>query len=193
WQVVNGWLVWAMSSLADRVPGAREFAFDEWRRNTLAAHAAAFPRAWDGTISSDDVCWSYYSRDPSQCGFHISSDYAGQISHQPAWLVWGLLKQAGIEPTATGYTIAPAMPLRRYSFRLPRVGLAVRPGRMSGFVTSAEPGRLAMRVRLRARPRHGVRVRAGGRAIRARVHGRVVRFALPVAAGRHASWSVTAA
>ncbi|MFL5781205.1 MAG: GH36-type glycosyl hydrolase domain-containing protein, partial [Thermoleophilaceae bacterium] len=45
WQVVNGWLVWAMSSLADRVPGAREFAFDEWRRNTLAAHAAAFPRA----------------------------------------------------------------------------------------------------------------------------------------------------
>jgi hypothetical protein len=192
WQVVNGWLVWAMSTLGDRVPGASRFAFDEWRRNTLAAHAAAFPRAWDGTISTDDVCWSYYSRDPSQCGFHLSSDYAGQISHQPAWLIWGLLKQAGIEPSATGYTISPSMPLSRYSFRLPRVGLAVRPGHLRGFVKSATGGRLTMRVRLRERPRHGVRVRAGGRSVPARLRGRLVTFVLPVSAERAARWAVAA-
>ena len=192
WQVVNGWLVWAMSTLADRLPGAGEFAFDEWRRNTLAAHAEAFPDAWDGTISTDDVCWSYYSRDPAQCGFHLSSDYAGQISHQPAWLVWGLLKQAGVEPTATGYTISPSMPLARYRFRLPRIGLAVRPGRLRGYVKSAAGGRLAMRVRLRARPRGHVLVRVRGRRAAAQVRGRVVTFALPVQAERASHWSVAA-
>jgi len=37
------------------VPHARELAFDELRRNTLATRTAAFPEHWNGTLSVDDV------------------------------------------------------------------------------------------------------------------------------------------
>ena len=52
WFDVNGWLTWALSELDGVVPHARRYAWDEYTRNTLAAHTRAFPDHWNGTISS---------------------------------------------------------------------------------------------------------------------------------------------
>ena len=70
-----------------RVPKAREYAWDEYTRNTLAAHATAFPDHWAGTISVDDTCYSYYATHPANCGNDLYRQYDGQITEQPTWMV----------------------------------------------------------------------------------------------------------
>ena len=72
WFAVNGWLVWALARLDGVIPRARAYAFDELERNTLAARATVYPDHWDGILSVDDACRSWYSTDPEECGIGLS-------------------------------------------------------------------------------------------------------------------------
>jgi glycosyl hydrolase family 36/glycosyl transferase family 36 len=191
WYAVNGWLTWALGRQAGVVPGAREFAFDELTRNTLRAHARAYPRHWGGTISVDDVCRSHNSSDPARCGIGIATGYSGQIMHQPSWLVWDTIKLAGIEPTVQGYEIAPLLPMREFTLRLPGVGLEWGRRRASGYVRTVRRDRLRMAVRAPASGRY--RALVGGRPVRSARAGRDVVFTLPVRPGRAARWSIAPA
>ena len=111
------------------------YALDEFARNTLAAHAAAFPDHWDGILSVDDVCNSFHaSDDPAKCGNGLSTSYEGQIMHQPAWSLYDATKLAGIEPTAAGYTIGPHLPSRTFSLRFPDVGVAYSRRQARGYL-----------------------------------------------------------
>ena len=121
WYDVNGWLTWALGSLDGTVPGARRYAWSEYTRNTLAAHANAFPRHWDGTVSVDDACNAFYASRPANCGVGLYSDYAGQITEQPTWMVMDAVNLAGVTATQSGFRIIPH--LGRFSLRLPRVGV----------------------------------------------------------------------
>src|SRR5205085_6381534 len=151
WFAVNGWLTWALGTLDHTVPHAAAYAFDEFTRNTLAAHATAFPNHWDGILSVDDVCNSFYaSKDPANCGNGLSTSYEGQIMHQPAWALYDATKLAGIQPTARGYTIDPHLPRLRYSLRLPDAGVAYSRTRARGYLVLERKGTLRMSVR---RPR----------------------------------------
>ncbi|MFC4008899.1 GH36-type glycosyl hydrolase domain-containing protein [Nonomuraea purpurea] len=49
WYAINMTLVWAA---AEHLP---ELAWDWWRRMTLAAHTAAYPDIWEGTLSGPDA------------------------------------------------------------------------------------------------------------------------------------------
>ncbi len=145
WYAVNGWLAWSLGELGDTVPGARRYAFDELQRNTLRAHARAYPRHWGGTISVDDVCRAHFSTDPARCGIGLTG-YTGQIMHQPAWLLYDTIRLAGIEPTTRGYRIQPQLPLRRFSLRLPRAGVAYGPAGARGYVVTSRSTRLRIEV-----------------------------------------------
>jgi hypothetical protein len=195
WFALNGWLTWALGSLDGVVPHARAYAFDELRRNTLANHADAFPGHWNGTLSVDDVCWSFYTSDPSMCTNGGSTHYDGQIMHQPAWALWDTVTLAGILPTADGYRIAPRLPFASYALRMPQVGVDVKPASIRGYVTPVSGGNLVMRVAIppRCDPAKVV-TWAGGRRVRHRRdgHGAVV-FRLATTAGRPADWAVRAA
>jgi hypothetical protein len=186
WFAINGWLTWGMSRLD--VPGAREHAFDELLRNTLAAHATAYPEHWDGIVSVDDVCRSFYSPDPAQCGNGIQKTYAGQIMHQPAWSLFDAIKLAGVEPTAGGYTIDPRLPMPDFELRLPNVAVAYARGRVSGSVTATGAGTLRMRVA--GAPDGGV-VRVNGRRVASARDGRFTTFALGARAVRAARWNIS--
>ena len=72
WFDLNGHLTWAYGTLDGVVPGARELAWDEYTRNTLASHATLWPDHWAGTISVDDVCHAWYANDPEHCGTGLS-------------------------------------------------------------------------------------------------------------------------
>jgi hypothetical protein len=195
WFAVNGWLTWALGSLDGLVPNAKAYAFDELRRNTLANHADVFPNHWNGTISVDDVCWSFYSSDPSMCSNGGSTRYDGQIMHQPAWALWDVVKLAGIQPTEEGYSIAPQLPFASHSISLPRVGVAVTPSAIRGFITPEAGGVLRMRITLPANARGvGVVTWAGGRRVKHSGPWRgTVTFQLPTLANRRADWAVTIA
>ena len=73
WFDVNGWLTWALAELDGVVPRAARYAWDEYTRNTLAAHANAYPRHWDGTISVDDACNAFYASSPGRAAGSAST------------------------------------------------------------------------------------------------------------------------
>lgn len=153
WYAVNGWLTWALGRLDGQVPRAADQAFDELQRNTLAAHAEAYPDSWDGVLNVDDACWSWYSSEPGRCGVGTLiqlGNTAGQVTHQPAWSLFAALKLAGVEPVQDGYRIAPHLPLPQWSLRLPGIGLAQEPGLLRGYVRPQNDGTIRFQVLPRA-------------------------------------------
>src|SRR4029079_7679523 len=170
WFDVNGWLTWALGELDGVVPSARDYAWDEYTRNTLAAHATAFPDHWAGTISIDDVCYSYYSSRPEQCGNDLYRTYDGQITEQPTWMVMDAIRLAGITPTADGYRIAPHLPFETFSLRLTQIVCAAGEGMLRGYVRPVEAGEIELRVRVPKGAR-SLRTWAGGRSVRHRMAG----------------------
>jgi hypothetical protein len=193
WFAVNGWLTWALASLDRVVPHAASYALDEFSRNTLAAHAHAFPKHWDGVLSVDDACNSFWaSDDPAKCGVGLSTSYEGQIMHQPAWSLFDATKLAGISPDAAGYTFDPHVPSARVSMRLPDVGVSYSRVRARGYLVVSRAVRVTVRV-----PR-GLRARSvvtwvGGRRVGHTRRGRFVTFRLRPRAGAAVDWAVTRA
>ena len=127
---------------------------DEFDRNTLAAHATAFPDHWDGVISVDDECAAYYQSPNSGCGIGLTTGegvipgYDTQIMHQPAYSLFDLLKLAGLDATGDGYRVVPHLPMTTFDLRLPDVGIAQQPGEIRGyFRTAAAPSRSTWRRR----------------------------------------------
>jgi Glycosyl hydrolase 36 superfamily, catalytic domain/Glycosyltransferase family 36 len=193
WYSVNGWLTLALAHLAGTVPHARADAFAELRRNTLAAHAHAYPDHWNGVLSVDDVCYAYYESEPSRCGIGFSTLYDTQIMHQPAWSLFDTITLAGLEPTRGGYRIDPKLPMRSFSLRLPRAGVAYSPGLARGYLRPAGHDRLKMVVTLPA-GLHGGDVAAfvdGRRAAVKVAHG-TARFSLRADGGKPTDWALTA-
>ena len=188
WYDVNGWLTWALASLDGTVSGAPRYAWSEYTRNTLAAHATAFPRHWDGTVSVDDACNAFYASRPADCGVGLYSDYAGQITEQPTWMVMDAVNLAGVTATERGFRITPH--LRRFSLRLPRVGVERDGSRIRGYLRVASHDRLALGVG--GVPRGAaVTVWADGRRVAHRRAGGLVHFHLDAQPGRAADWAVT--
>jgi hypothetical protein len=196
WFSLNGPMVLAYGRLDGTVPHAADYGWDELLRNTLARHATAHPEHWDGIISADDVCDTWWTRPPYRCGvpgggLPEPQDFDTQILHQPAWGLFSAIGAAGIEPTAAGYRIAPHLPFERFSLRLPDVGVARARGVLRGYVTPRRSGALEMEVRVTARPGDVLTVWVQGRPVARKVVGDVVRFRLPARAGRPADWAVT--
>lgn len=191
WYAVNGWLTWALGTLGPQVPHARSYAFSELERNTLAAHATAYPRHWDGTISVDDVCDAFYSPTPTDCGAGLTSEYAGQIMHQPAWSLFDAIKLAGITPTTEGFRIMPELPFATFTLELPEIGVAYGRRAARGYVRVAQSGALTMQVKT---PGDGRRwhVWIGRHRVTWALRRGVVTFMLPARRGRTVAWKVTA-
>ncbi|MFA5787545.1 MAG: hypothetical protein WDA71_11310, partial [Actinomycetota bacterium] len=194
WFAINGPLIWAAGNLDGKVPGATDFAWDEFLRNTLANHATVFPDHWNGTISVDDVCYAWYASDPARCGDEALSNqysYYGQIMNNHAWMLWAITKLAGIEPDLEGYRIDPHLPLAGYSLRFPGTGLAVEKGRMRGYVRPESGGGLTMRVRIPSEAVSGLRAWVGGRSVEYTAKDGFAVFHLPTSAHTAADWALT--
>jgi hypothetical protein len=192
WYAVDGWLAWALGTLDRVLPAARADAWSELTRNTLAAHAAAYPDHWDGILSVDDACRSWYSTAPAQCGVGLSTAYDTQIMHQPAYGLFDAVKLAGITPTTSGYDITPHLPMATFSLRLPNVGVSYEPFVARGFIRTVTTGVVHMRVAPPAASSPtGLTAYAGGRRVPATLQGGLLVFDLPAIAGHPADWAVT--
>ena len=100
----------------------------------------------------------------------------------------GARQLAGIEPTAHGYAIRPALPMREFSLRLPDVGLRWGPREASGYVRAVRGDRLRIVVRAPSGRRYRAVV-AGGPA-RSRRRGADVVFSLRTRPGRLVRWAL---
>jgi hypothetical protein len=190
WYAINGWLVWALTHVDDAVPGAGAFAWDEFLRNTLAAHSTAYPDAWNGTISVDDACRAHFDPEPSRCGVGLSSSVSGWIMHQPAWSLFGAIRMAGIEPMRDGLRIAPHAASSRFDVRLRGVGVARDRDGLRGYIRPERGGVMALEIVLPdgTAPR---RAHIAGRRVAVRREGRSVRLSLTTRAGKATDWALT--
>jgi hypothetical protein len=197
WYAVDGWWTWALGELDGVVQNAVSYAFDEFERNTLAAHATAFGDHWDGVISVDDECAAYYQSPNSGCGIGLATGegaipgYDTQIMHQPAYSLFDLMRLAGLDATADGYRIVPRLPMSTFNVRFPDAGVAQQPGLIRGYFRTAG-GTVTMDV---AAPpgvsaEHAVAY-ANGERVPSTVVGGLVQFTLPTHSGQPADWAVT--
>jgi hypothetical protein len=198
WYAVNGWWTWALAELDGTVPDAATYAWGEFERNTLTAHAVAFPDHWDGVISVDDECAAYYQSPGSGCGIGLATGegvlrgYDTQIMHQPAYSLFDLLRLAGLDTTATGYRIVPHLPVSTFALRFPAVGIAQQPGLTRGYIVARSTGTVTLLVK----PPPGVGADqavayADGVKVPDTVIGGLVQFTLHTHAGRPADWGLT--
>ncbi len=196
WYAVDGWITWALAELAGQVPHAATYAWSEFERNTLAAHAVAFPKAWDGVISVDDECAAYYQSPNSTCGIGLGSGFGAvpgydtQIMHQPAYSLFDLLKLAGLDTTGSGYRIVPHLPMHTFSVRFPNMGIAQRTGLIRGYLRVS-----SARVTMDVAPPPGVNPRravaySGGHRVPSKLVGGLIQFQLKTRAGQPADWAV---
>jgi hypothetical protein len=197
WYAINGQIVWALAELGDAVPQARADAWDEFTRNTLAAHASAFPDHWDGLISVDDECAAYYQSPNDNCGIGLTTGYgvvpgyATQIMHQPAYSLFDALKLVGVDATQDGYRVVPHLPGDTFNVRFPNVGVAQQPGLIRGYFRAARST-----VTLDVAPPPGVRADravafADGRRVPTTDNHGLVEFTLRTHGARPADWAVT--
>jgi hypothetical protein len=100
WHSISMTLVWAATRVSPAI------AFDEWRRMTLAAHTAAYPSIWEGTLSGPDA-WN--SPESPRAGRTWSAPplFAMQAfpvnnMHSHAQPLLAYLRLLGVEPTPRG-------------------------------------------------------------------------------------------
>jgi hypothetical protein len=190
WYEPDGWLTWAYATLDGEVAGARSLAFDEYVRSTLADHAAAYPNQWVGITSVDDTCWSFYSSDPGRCGGVLGiTNYEGQNTEQPEWMVMGALTLAGVTPTESGYRVSPHFPFSDFSVRFPTIGVSGHGSRLRGYIRPLAAGRLFLQL---AVPRGATQVvcEVDGSVVRATVSSGWASFWVTAQRDRSVDWSV---
>ena len=164
WAALDGPLIWA---LAGSDPA---MAYDEWKKNSRANHAAVYPGVWYGAWSGPDV---YCSSDADHAGqapydwglvdpeaARRPSSYRGlswtawpvMNMHRHAWPLFSAAKLLGIEFTEAGIDLAPTLAQPEFSFRSKLVGVEKDAAGYQGWYAPARAGSWSIRLRLPVEP-----------------------------------------
>jgi hypothetical protein len=159
WPSINGTLVWALALVDGKL------AWDEWKKNSLAYHAEAYPDIWYGIWSGPDTYNSTFSKYAGQTFFDEKAlaggesesplstkvnwtDFPVMNMHPHAWPLYDTAKLIGAEFTPEGLTLSPALPQPAYSFASPLLGLERSPGGYAGWYAPQEAGSWRITLRL---------------------------------------------
>lgn len=149
WPSINGTLIWALAM----VNGAN--AWDEWKKNSLACHAAAYPNIWYGIWSGPDTYNSVLSKYPGQTIFIESrangpkakadpglywTDFPVMNMHPHAWPLYSAAKLLGLEFHESGINFQPTLPLQNYEFTSPLLGFKKSRNGYSGWYAPVRAG-----------------------------------------------------
>jgi len=147
WPSLNATLIWALA----RVDGG--MAWDEWKKNSFARHAEAYPGIWYGTWSGPDVLNSAWSKHPGETttGRPFGwTDFPVLNMHTHACPLFAATKLLGLEFTETGVTLAPKLPLPSYRLESPLLGMSKSPRGYEGWYNPSSRGTWTVRLRLSA-------------------------------------------
>ena len=152
WLSINGTLVWALALVNGSM------AWDEWKKNTLAQHAEAYPEVWYGIWSGPDTYNSVLSRRPGQTIVDEElltgarqdrlrlrqvnwTDFPVMNMHPHAWTLYAVAKLMGVEFTPEGVELTPSLPKDEYRFASPLVGLEKSREGYSGWYSPSVAGK----------------------------------------------------
>ncbi len=158
WPSINGTLIWALSLVNGNM------SWDEWKKNTLAMHAEAFPDVWYGIWSGPDSYNSSISDYPGQTYFAPTgsvseaeltfnikifwTDFPVMNMHPHAWPLYNLINLMGIKFTVEGIEYAPTLPKEEYRFSSPLVGFEKSKNGYSGWYAPALAGTWKITLKL---------------------------------------------
>jgi Glycosyl hydrolase 36 superfamily, catalytic domain/Glycosyltransferase family 36 len=166
WPAINGTLVWALALENG------EMAWDEWKKNSLAYHAEAYPNIWYGIWSGPDYYDSVLSRYPGQTMFAEapSKDHKVQMDwgfnwtdfpvmnmHPHAWPLYSTAKLLGLAFTEAGLTLEPKLPMNEYEFSSQLLGFYRSKIGYSGWYQPAVAGTWKVAVTLSSSERMRMR------------------------------------
>lgn len=135
---INGTLIWALALVNGSM------AWDEWKKNTLARHAEAYPEMWFGIWSGPDAYNSILSSTPGSTG----ADAPVMNMHAHAWPLYSAAKLLGLEFHPRGLNFRPVLPLPDYQFESPLLGFHKFSGGYSGWYAPAESGQWEIAITL---------------------------------------------
>lgn len=157
---INGTLICALA----QVDGA--MAWDEWKKNTLARHAAVYPDDWYGIWSGPDAYNSVLAKNPGATG----PDFPVMNMHPHAWPLYSAARLLGLEFNKGGISFHPDLPLPRYEFSSPLLGFRRFAGGYSGWYAPSTAGRWDVTIGLPDKERGRVgQIRVNGMAETPRV------------------------
>jgi hypothetical protein len=163
WPSINGTLIWALSLVNN------EMAWDEWKKNTLAFHAEAFPDIWYGIWSGPDTYNSDLSKyhgqthffeylitgDPNdkevmlQDPFGLNwTDFPVMNLHPHAWPLYNLIHLIGVKINKEGINFSPRLPKEIYSFSSPVLGFKKTEDGYSGWYAPLVEGNWKVTLKL---------------------------------------------
>jgi hypothetical protein len=128
-------------------------AWDEWKKNSLAAHAENYPEIWYGIWSGPDTYNSTLSKYPGQTVFNESlltsikkntldslglfgvgwTDFPVMNLHSHAWPLYSIVHLIGVNFTTEGVDIIPALPKEEYEFSSQLLGFKKSKNGYSGW------------------------------------------------------------
>ncbi|MFX1490494.1 MAG: GH36-type glycosyl hydrolase domain-containing protein [Promethearchaeota archaeon] len=163
WPSINGTLIWALSQLN------AEMAWDEWKKNTLAFHAEAFPDIWYGIWSGPDTYNSDLSKYPGQTHFFEYlftgdskdkkimledpfglnwTDFPVMNLHPHAWPLYNIIHLIGAKFTNEGLEFSPSLPEEIYDFSSPLLGFKKTEDGYSGWYAPLIEGNWKVTLKL---------------------------------------------
>lgn len=119
WHAANMFLTWGYSKVNP------DYARESLLKNTLCAHAEAYPHIWFGIWSAPDAYNAHDARNPGETFYHVTpmTDFPVMNANAHANPITSALKLCGIEPTLEGFHIAPKLPDKEFSLRTPIVSI----------------------------------------------------------------------
>jgi hypothetical protein len=145
WPSLNQTLVWALVGVDPAM------AWEEWKRNTLACHADAYPDIWYGVWSGNDSYNSPLSKHPGGAAnepFFHGTDFPVLNLHSHACSLYSATKLLGLEFTGEGLNLNLGLPLESYRFDSPLVGVVKTQGRFEGWYAPSRSGNWTMHITL---------------------------------------------
>ena len=145
WPSLNQTLVWALVGVDPAM------AWEEWKRNTLACHADAYPDIWYGVWSGNDSYNSPLNKHPGGAAnepFFHGTDFPVLNLHSHACSLYSASKLLGLEFTVSGLNLNLGLSLDSYSFDSPLVGVLKTEGRFEGWYAPSRPGSWTLRITL---------------------------------------------
>jgi len=151
WPSIKGTLVWALALVDGNL------AWEEWKKNSLAYHAEAYPDTWYGIWSGPDTYNSTLSKYAGQTYFDEKAlqgggaesplvtsvnwtDFPVMNMHPHAWPLYDTVKLIGATFTPEGMELSPILPQPAYRFSSPLLGLDKTKSGYSGWYAPAKAG-----------------------------------------------------
>jgi len=145
WPSLNQTLIWALALVNPSM------AWDEWKKNSLARHAAVYPDIWYGVWSGPDTFNSVVSSKPGETineTFMRWADWPVMNLHSHACPLYSLARLLGVEFIEDGVRLRPGLPLESYSFESPLLGVSKSKTGYEGWYAPAVPGEWTIHITL---------------------------------------------